>query len=118
MVLVAACPEGIAPGHPIIKELGTVSFDEVLHRIDNGLLEDTVGALVHMTITKCREKGRVILVSSGISKQEAACLGMESAADVDEALRMAVSRYSTKPEVGFIECAGELSISIKEEYCK
>ena len=118
VVLVAACPEGIAPGHPIIKELGTAPFEEVLHRVDNGLLEDTVGALVYMTIAKCREKGRMILVSSGISKQEAACLGLESAADVDEALRMAVSRYSTKPEVGFIECAGELSISIKEEYCK
>ncbi len=115
VILVAACPEGIAPGHPIIKSLGTVSFDEALHRVDNGLLDDTVGALVYMTVAKCREKGRIILVSSGISKEDATCLGLESAADVDEAMRMALGHANAEAEVGIIECAGELSISIKEE---
>jgi nickel-dependent lactate racemase len=115
VILVAACPEGIAPGHPIIKSLGTTSFDEALHRVDNGLLDDTVGALVYMTVAKCREKGRIILVSSGISKEDATCLGLESAADVDEAMRMALGHTNAEAEVGIIECAGELSISIKEE---
>lgn len=110
VILVAPCPEGVAPGHPILTQLGSKSFDEVLSMVDRGLVDDTVGALTYMTIARCKEKCRVIVVSENLEPTEVAGIGLEHATSVEEAFRRAMAGYPGTPSVGVIEEAGELAI--------
>ena len=113
LILVAPCPEGVSPGHHAITQLGAASFDDVLAMVDAGAVDDVVGALVHMTISRCRERGEIVLVSSGVSAREAHALGLGHADSVETALEAALLRHGPKAKVGVIKDAGELTISIK-----
>ncbi|MGB9867477.1 MAG: nickel-dependent lactate racemase [Bacillota bacterium] len=110
VILVAPCPEGVAPGHPILAQLGSKSFDEVLAMVDAKLVEDTVGALTYMTIARCKEKCRIVIVSENLSPADLAGIGLEHASSLEEALREGMARYPGTPSVGVIEEAGELAI--------
>ncbi len=110
VILVAPCPEGIAPGHPILAELGSKTFEEVLAMVDNGQVEDTVGALTYMSIARCKEKCRVIVVSGNLDPGQLSGVGLDYASSVEEALRVSVAGYPELPSVGLIEEAGEIAI--------
>lgn len=114
VILVAPCPEGVAPGHPILLELGDRSFDEVLGMVDRHEVSDTVGALTYMTIARCKEKCRITVVSQKLEREQLTKIGLGYAATAKEALDEALAYHrastSTEPTLGIVYEAGELAI--------
>ncbi len=77
LVLLAACPEGLAPEHPVVREFGYPRWKEVAEKVESGAVADRTGASHLVTVGRILEgKGiKVHLVSRGISAEEAAAAG-------------------------------------------
>ena len=114
VILVTSCPEGISVSHPEVLELGYQTFEEVDQKVRQGAIKKlTVAAhLVHVgRVIKERAKG--ILVSPGISKEEAERLGFIYARDPQEALDIAFSHLSRDAKVAVLRRGGEILPVIK-----
>jgi nickel-dependent lactate racemase len=114
VILVTSCPEGISVSHPEVLELGYQTFEEVDQKVRRGAIKKlTVAAhLVHVgRVIKERAKG--ILVSPGISKEEAERLGFIYARDPQEALDIAFSHLSRDAKVAVLRRGGEILPVIK-----
>lgn len=114
VILVTSCPEGISVSHPEVLELGYQTFEEVDQKVRRGAIKKlTVAAhLVHVgRVIKERAKG--ILVSPGISKEEAERLGFIYARDPQEALAIAFSHLSRDAKVAVLRRGGEILPVIK-----
>jgi hypothetical protein len=100
--------------HPEVLELGYQTFEEVDQKVRRGAIKKlTVAAhLVHVgRVIKERAKG--ILVSPGISKEEAERLGFIYARDPQEALDIAFSHLSRDAKVAVLRRGGEILPVIK-----
>jgi len=109
VILVTPCPEGISPSHPEVLEQGYQTFKEVDQKVSQGKIKKlTVAAhLVHVgRVIKERAKG--ILVSPGISKEEAERLGFLHTRDPQEALETAFSLTGQDAKVAVLQRGGEI----------
>ena len=104
IILVAPCPEGVSPVHGDLREMGQLTYDEVLDAYRHGEIEDGVAAAALMIHTQIREHAQIICVSHGLSEEDKAALGFEHADSVEEALRMALKKMGEKAKVGVIKC--------------
>jgi nickel-dependent lactate racemase len=114
VILVTSCPEGISVSHPEILEWGYQTFEEVEQKVRQGKIKKLTAAahLVHVgRVIKERAKG--ILVSPGISKEEAERLGFIYARDPQEALDIAFSHLSRDAKVAVLQRGGEILPIIK-----
>jgi len=114
VILVTSCPEGISVSHPEILEWGYQTFEEVEQKVRQGKIKKLTAAahLVHVgRVIKERAKG--ILVSPGISKEEAERLGFIYARDPQEALDIAFSHLSRDAKVAILQRGGEILPVIK-----
>ena len=95
LVLFAACPEGLAPEHPVVLEYGYPRWKEVVELVESGTVSDRTGASHLVTVGKIIEgkKIEVFIVSRGIGPEDARRAGFrwfaEAQEAVDEALRAA-----------------------------
>jgi len=116
VILITSCPEGISVSHPEVLEWGYQTFEEVEQKVRQGQMNKlTVAAhLVHVgRVIKERAKG--ILVSHGISKEEAERLGFIHAQDPQEALDIAFSHLSRDAKVAVLQRGGEILPVIKDK---
>lgn len=114
VILVTSCPEGISVSHPEILEWGYQTFEEVEQKVRQGKIKKLTAAahLVHVgRVIKERAKG--ILVSPGISKEQAERLGFVYARDPQEALDIAFSHLSRDAKVAVLQRGGEILPVIK-----
>jgi nickel-dependent lactate racemase len=115
VILVTSCPEGISVSHPEVLEWGYQTFEEVEQKVRHGKIKKLTAAahLVHVgRVIKERAKG--ILVSPGISKEEAEQLGFIYARDPQEALDIAFSHLSRDAKVAVLQRGGEILPVIKD----
>jgi nickel-dependent lactate racemase len=115
VILITSCPEGISVSHPEVLELGYQTFEEVDQKVRRGEIKKlTVAAhLVHVgRVIKERASG--ILVSPGISKEQAERLGFIYARDPQEALEIAFSQLSRDAKVAVLQRGGEILPVIKD----
>ncbi len=114
VILVTSCPEGISVSHPEVLEWGYQTFEEVDQKVRQGKIKKLTAAahLVHVgRVIKERAKG--ILVSPGISKEEAERLGFIYARNPQEALDIAFSHLSRDAKVAVLQRGGEILPVIK-----
>ena len=115
VILVTSCPEGISVSHPEVLEWGYQTFEEVDQKVRQGAIKKLTAAahLVHVgRVIKGRAKG--ILVSPGISKEEAERLGFIYARNPQEALDIAFSHLSRDAKVAVLQRGGEILPVIKD----
>ncbi|MGH2459955.1 MAG: lactate racemase domain-containing protein [Chloroflexota bacterium] len=90
VILVAECPEGVAPAHPEILQRRAGPVADIDRDLSLGKLTDVVsGAFLAMVSRAIAPLGLCYLVSSGVSEREAACLGFQSAPSPGNALARA-----------------------------
>lgn len=95
LVLLAACPEGVAPEHSVVLDFSYAEWETVRDLVEDGRIADKTGASHLVTIGKIisEKKMEVMLVSKGISESEAEKMGFHYFDDpqeaVDEAIRAA-----------------------------
>ncbi len=104
IILVAPCPEGVSPVHGDLREMGRLTYDEVLEAYRRGEIEDGVAAAALMIHAQIRGHAKIICVSHGLSESDKEALGFEHADSVEEALKMALKGMGEKAQVGVIKC--------------
>lgn len=109
VVLESPCPEGVAVQHPEVLRYGYRPYAEVKGLVEAGELRDlTVAAhLVHVG-RLVREKGRGILVSTGIGPAEAERLNLLWAPDLPAAYALAQSLVGADAEVLALRTGGDI----------
>ncbi|MGE5623729.1 MAG: nickel-dependent lactate racemase [Methanocella sp.] len=109
VILESPCPEGVAVSHPDVLRYGYRPYAEVKELVESGRLTNlTVAAhLVHVG-RLVREKGRGILVSTGIGPEEAAKLGLLWAPGLSEAYAQAQALVSPDAEVLVFRNGGDI----------
>lgn len=109
VVLETPCPEGVAVSHPDVARYGYRPYAEVKELVERGELRNlTVAAhLVHVG-RLVREKGRGILVSPGISREETERLGLLWAPDLPEAYQMAQAVAGASADVLVLRNGGDI----------
>ena len=73
MILVTPSPEGIAPDHPQLVELGMTPEDEVHELLRQGRISNRVAAATYLALVQTRRRVAIALVTDGISNEEAGC---------------------------------------------
>lgn len=115
MILVTSSPEGVADNHPIVLELGSLSYAEIVRRVENREIRDVMGAAVIAYTAQALDHADIILVSSGIRPAEARQLGFRPAATVQEALAMAFLRQGREAQVAVLRGGGGLLPRVANE---
>ena len=102
IIVVTPCPEGIAVMHPDMLEYASQSADMLIGRYERGEFEDPVAASLATTWARVREHARIIVVSDGISPEDARALAFDRADTVDTALTVATANARANPSVGVL----------------
>lgn len=102
LILVIPAPEGIAPDHPQMVDLGVTPGDEVLRLVKQGKIADGVAAATYLALVQTRQRLDVILVTDGITKADASRIGLTATPDLNEALTRAFIRHGQHARVGVI----------------
>ena len=109
VVLVAANPEGVARNHPDFLSLAGLPSEEVRRRVEAGEARDQVGAAIAHWTARIRERsGGVLLVSRGVTPDEARALGFEPLPDAGRAVEEALRRAGPGARVAVLRRAGAL----------
>jgi nickel-dependent lactate racemase len=92
LVLLLPAPEGIAPDHPQMVDLGQTPAGVVWEMVERGEIADGVAAATYLALDQSRRRIDVTMVSEGISASEAARIGLAATRDFDGALAAALVR--------------------------
>ena len=116
VILVSPCLAGISTSHPEVLEIGYNTFDEINRKVQEGEIKKlTVAAhLVHVGRV-IKERARGVLVSPGITKDEAGKLGFIHAREPQEALEIAFSILGHDAKVAVLQRGGEILPVIEEK---
>lgn len=109
VILVSPCFAGVCPSHPEVLEAGYHTFREIDRRVRSGAMAKlTVAAhLVHVGRV-IKERARGIIVTRGISKEEAERLGFVYAREPQDALEEAMSLCGGNAKVAVLQRGAEI----------
>ena len=102
LILLIPAPEGLAPDHPQLVELGETPAAEVLRMVEAGLIADEVAAATYLAFERTRRRVHVMLVSDGVSCTEARRIGITAMPSLDAALSAAFARHGTAARIGVV----------------
>jgi len=117
LILLIPAPEGIAPDHTQLVDLGTTPAEEVLAMVAEGKIADEVAAATYLAFDQTRRRINVALVSDGISNAEAAKIGITATTDFGEALTAALARHGSAARIGVVTQGADIMANFtrKEE---
>ncbi|MFX0200665.1 MAG: lactate racemase domain-containing protein, partial [Candidatus Hodarchaeota archaeon] len=97
LIILASCPEGLDPEHPVIGEYGFRSYEEIAELVKQGKITDLVGATQMTQLGNMMFKRDIecILVSKGISEELAAKLNLTYAKSPQDAIEIALRKHGT-----------------------
>jgi|LSQX01.3.fsa_nt_gb nickel-dependent lactate racemase len=102
-IVLSPCKDGISKTHPEIEKYGyLLGLEEVKKLVSNGEIQDLSSAahLIHAGDMLTRRNVNCTLVSEGISKEEAASLGLNLEIDPQVAIENALKSQSKETKVG------------------
>ena len=102
LILLLPAPEGIAPDHPQMVELGQTPADVVWDMVERGEIADGVAAATYLALDQSRRRIDVTMVSEGISASEAARIGLAATRDFDGALAAALALHGEQARIGVV----------------
>jgi nickel-dependent lactate racemase len=108
LIVVAPNPEGVADNHPNVLEIGYRPYREIMRMVEAGEVEDVVGAAVLADVAQVMDRTHCILVSPGVSREEAERLGFRYAATAQEALEMAFARQGNAAKIAVLRHGGRI----------
>ena len=108
VILVSPCNEGVSRSHPLILERGYKSEKETMDDVRTGRLNDMLVASHCLRVGRIiRDRATGILVSPGISPEDARHLGFVPAATAQEAIGLAFEIKGRGARVAVLRHGGE-----------
>jgi lactate racemase len=110
IILPAECPEGIAPQFPEFERYGFNDPDALFDRVEAGKFKDKLLAYTLVAIGRIISKRvRAILVSPGITENQASRLGFSAwACDLQQAYHQAMDMTHGNASIAVLNQAGEM----------
>ncbi len=114
IVIVTPCPEGIAQTHPEITSYAYLSWKEIREKVNRKELSDYVGAALALAWAKIREHKRILVVSQGISRQEAKRLGFIYHHSIESSIRDCLEYHGKEAKISVLSHGGETLPMLEE----
>jgi nickel-dependent lactate racemase len=110
VILVSPCREGLSQSHaPEIRRFGYPPLARIKQLVESGQIKHrVVGVHMAQVSAVATEKARLILVSTGVGRQEAESLGFSWAPSPGEALEMALGMIQGRPDIAVLEGASRM----------
>lgn len=108
LIVVAPNPEGVAPHHPNVLEIGYRPYAEIVRMVVAGEIEDVVGAAVLADVAQVVDRTDCIMVSPGVTREETERLGFRYAETAEESLEMAFARQGRAASVAVLRHGGHI----------
>lgn len=108
IILVTPCPEGVSRTHPHVVDFAGLPPEEIDVRVRRGEIEDGTAAALAMAWGQVRKRAGVIMVSDGISRDDANNLGFRYADDVEKALEIAFKKHGSNSKVTVLTHAPDM----------
>jgi nickel-dependent lactate racemase len=110
VILVSPCREGLSQSHAReIRRFGYPPLAKIKQLVESGQIEHrVVGVHMAQVSAVATEKARLILVSTGIGRQEAEALGFSWADSPQKALEMALEMTEEQPDIAVLDGAARM----------
>ncbi len=113
LIMVTPSPEGIAPDHPLLVELGTTPEQEVDVLLKEGKISDGVAAATYFALVQTRRRIEVVIVTEGFTNEEATRIGLTATTDLDQALATALERHGPDARIGVVTKGADIMARFK-----
>ncbi len=113
LILLIPAPEGIAPDHPQLVELGLTPGEKVQEMALAGEIADGVAAATFIAMDRTRKRIRVVLATEGIAPADAARIGFSATPDLQGALAEALERHGPQARIGVVTHGADILGRIK-----
>jgi nickel-dependent lactate racemase len=114
LIMITPAPEGIAPDHPQMLDLGTKSQEEVMGLLKANKIADGVAAATYLALVQTRRRVQIIVVTNGFTDAEARKIGLKATPVFEEALAMALGRHGDKARIGVVTKGADIMARFKQ----
>jgi nickel-dependent lactate racemase len=115
LILVAPNPEGVAGNHANVLEIGYRPHAALVRRVQRGGVKDLVGIAILADVAQIVDRADCIMVSPGITADEAARLGFRSAPTATAALAMALEKQGPRASIAVLRYGGHVLPIVEDE---
>jgi nickel-dependent lactate racemase len=115
LILVSPNPEGVASNHQNLLEIGYKPHAEIVKLVQQGKVDDLVGVAILADVCQIVDKTDCIMVSPGVTAEQAKKIGFRYARSAEEALRMALERQGPRASVAVLRYGGHILPVVDDE---
>jgi nickel-dependent lactate racemase len=115
LILVSPNPEGVASNHKNLLEIGYKPHAEIVAMVQQGKVDDLVGVAILADVCQIVDKTDCIMVSPGVTAEQAKKIGFRYAGSAEEALRMAFDRQGRQASVAVLRYGGHILPVVDDE---
>jgi lactate racemase len=115
LILVAPNPEGVASNHKNVLEIGYRPHAELVRLVQQGGADDLIGIAILADVAQIVDRADCIMVSPGVTPEEARRLGFRYAASAAEGLRMALERQGPQASIAVLRYGGHVLPIVDDE---
>ena len=115
MICVAPNPEGVATNHENVLKIGYRPHAELVALVQQGKVDDLVGAAILADVCQIVDKTDCIMVSPGVKPEEAKKIGFRPAGTGQEALKMAMEKQGANASIAVLRFGGHVLPVVDDE---
>ncbi len=115
LILVSPNPEGIASNHANLLEIGYRPHAEIVRMGQRGEVDDLIGLSILADVCQIVDKTDCIMVSPGVTIEDAERLGFRYAGTAEEALGLAFQRQGPNATVAVLRHGGHILPIVDDE---
>jgi lactate racemase len=115
LILVSPNPEGVASNHKNLLEIGYKPHAEIIQLVQQGKVDDLVGVAILADVCQIVDKTDCIMVSPGVTAEQAKKIGFRYARSAEDALRMAFDRQGRQASVAVLRYGGHILPIVDDE---
>jgi len=108
LILVTPCPEGMGPHPEFAEYIGTRDPEALLDAVRDGSIPDPIAASGGATMARMRDRIQFALVSDGLTRDDAAAMGMAYYDSVQQALDACLRKYGPSARVSVVPYGAEI----------
>jgi nickel-dependent lactate racemase len=115
LILVAPNPEGVAGNHANLLEIGYRPHAELVTLVQQGRMADLIGVAILADVAQIVDQADCIMMSPGVSREEAERIGFRYARTAQDALAMALERQGPRATIVVLRHGGHLLPIVADE---
>jgi nickel-dependent lactate racemase len=115
LILVSPNPEGVASNHKNLLEIGYRPHAEIVQMVQQGKVDDLVGVAILADVCQIVDKTDCIMVSPGVTAEQAKKIGFRYAESAQEALAMALKRQGPRASIAVLRYGGHILPIVDDE---